>query len=132
MTEHRPPVRLILDTSALIAYTAGSMDAAETLNQVVENGDLFGVPADTAAEALTHLTDPHDRDILRRLLGSGACRMLDVHGDDWQELAHWRTATGSLDRATAVLTALDHRAWVLTAEPKLYADGIPLIELPEA
>lgn len=132
MTDHHTPVRLILDTSALLAYVAGSMDAAETLNQVVENGDLFGVTADTAAETLTHLTDAHDRDILRRLLTSDSCRMLDVPGDDWQELAHWRTATGSLDRATAVLAALTHRAWILTAEPKLYADGIPLIELPEA
>lgn len=132
MTDQHPPIRLILDTSALLAYTAGSMDVAETLNQVIENGARFGVPADVAAEALAQLDDSHDRSVLHRLLASDSCVPVDVYGDDWQELAHWRRATGSLDRAAVVLSACEHRAYVLTAEPKLYGDEIPLIEIPEA
>lgn len=131
MTDPQTPIRLILDTSALLAYTAGSMDVAETLNQVMENGARFAVPAEVAAEAFAHLADGHDRAVLRRLLTSDPCVMVDTYGEDWQELAHWRTATGSLDRAAAVQAAVGCGAWVLTARPKLYGDGIPLIDIPE-
>jgi len=131
MTHDDPPVRLILDRSALLAYVAGSMHAAETLHEVILDGVRFGVPAVVVAEALAVVDDYHDRMILRRLLDSEACAVLDTYGDSWDELSYCRQLTGRLDAAAAVLAGFDHQAPVLTGEAKLYGDVVVAIELPD-
>lgn len=130
MTDPYPPVRLVLDRSALLAYAAGSMHAAEPVHQVVENQARVGVPAVTVSEALAQLDDPRDRAILHELLDSDACELLPTSAESWPELAYWQRATGRVDLAACVLAVIDHDCWILTAEPKLYGDGIPLIEIP--
>jgi hypothetical protein len=131
MTDPFPPVRLILDRSALLAYVAGSVDAAETIGEVIRDGVRFGVPAVVAAEAVALVDDNHDRVVLRRLLTSEACVTLGADGDAWEELAFWRRSTGRIDTAAAVMAALDHEAWLLTGEAKPYDDGLSVIELPD-
>ena len=130
MTHPDQPVRLVLDRSALLAYAAGNIDAAETVGEVIRDGVRFGVPTVAAADALAVVDDNHDRTVLRRLLTSEACVMIGIDDDGWDELAFWRQSTGRLDTAAAVLVALNHEAWLLTGEPKLYEEGLSIIELP--
>lgn len=129
MTDPNPGVRLILDRSALLAYAAGSMHAAEPVHQVVENQARVGVPVVAVSEALAQLDDSHDRAVLHELLDSDACELLPTVADSWQELAYWQRATGRLDLAACVLAVIEHDCWILTAEPKPYGDDIPLIEI---
>lgn len=131
MTGSNPKVRLILDTSALSAYAAGSMDVAEPINQVVENGGRVGVPALAAASCLAHLDDPADRAILLSLLNSSTCAVLGGDGSDWLELEYWLRATGRLDLAVCVLAVIEHDGWILTADSGLYGGGVPVIDIKE-
>ena len=129
MTRPEPPVRLILDRSALLAYLAGSMDVAETLHEVTQDGVCYGIPTITAADTLASVDDPHDRAVLLRLFDNDACVLVDTHGGQVQELAFWQQSTGRLDTAAAVLAALDHEAWLLTGEPKCYDENLSIIEI---
>ncbi|SCG42341.1 hypothetical protein GA0070609_1159 [Micromonospora echinaurantiaca] len=127
-----PPVRLVLDRSALLAYVAGSMDVAEPIHEVAQDGVRFGVPAVVVAETLASVDDGADRAVLYRLLDRSACAVLPTWGEDWQELAYWRSVTGRVDLAAAVMAVLEHDACVLTGEAKAYGDGgdLPVIALP--
>ncbi|RGC67879.1 hypothetical protein C5N14_15460 [Micromonospora sp. MW-13] len=127
-----PPVRLVLDRSALLAYLAGSMDVAEPIHEVAQDGVRFGVPAIVVAEVLAVADDPADRAMLHRLLERSACAVLSTWGEDWQELAYWRNFTGRVDLAAVVMAVLEHDACVLTGEAKVYGDGadLPVIRFP--
>ena len=129
--EDAPPVRLVLDRSALLAYLAGSVHVGEPLHEVITDGVRFGVTAVTAAETLAAVADPKDRAALRRLLALDACAVLPTAAGSWQELAYWRAFTGRADLASTVMACLDHDAPILTGEPR-YGDGdLPVIRLPE-
>ena len=127
-----PPVRLILDRSALRAYAAGSMHVAEPVHEVTEDGVRFGIPSVVAAETLATTTDTTERALLQALFEREACAMLSTRGDDWLELSYWRERTGHLDCATALLAALEHEASLLTSDLKAYGDDgyLPLIYFP--
>ncbi|KXK59811.1 hypothetical protein AWW66_22330 [Micromonospora rosaria] len=129
--EHdNPPIRLVLDRSALLAYLTGSVHVGETLHEVIEDRNRFGVTAVTAAEALAVVADSKDRRALHRLLALDACVVLPTDGESWQELSYWRTYTGRADLATTVLACLDHDATILTQENR-YGDGdLPVIFMP--
>lgn len=120
----------MLDRSALLGYLAGSMDVAEPVHEVTFDGVLFGVTAVTVAETLAVVNDGRDRAALRRLLQLDACQVLPTHADSWQELAYWRRATGRIDLAATVTSALEHDAPILTAEGERYGDELPLIQFP--
>ncbi|MGC4805533.1 PIN domain-containing protein [Micromonospora sp. DT233] len=130
MTAPHRPVRLILDTSALLTYLTGSVHVAEPVHEVVESRVAFGVPAVAAAEALALIDDAHDRALLMRLLQHRACAVLDTDGRTWHELAYWHRATGRPDLAACAMAALDHDAAVLTADGKLYG-GVPVIDIEQ-
>ncbi|MFI6326807.1 hypothetical protein ACIBBG_00765 [Micromonospora chersina] len=125
-----PPVRLVLDRSALLAYLAGSVHVGETLHEVISDGVRFGVSAVAAAEAYAAVDDPKDRAALRRLLALDACAVLATAGGSWQELAYWRGFTGRVDLAATVLACLDHDAPILTGEARYGDDDLPVIRLP--
>ncbi|WP_319462056.1 hypothetical protein [Micromonospora sp. RTP1Z1] len=126
-----PPVRLVLDRSALLAYLAGSVHVGEPLHEVIADGVRFGVTAVAAAETLAVVDDPKDRAALRRLLALDACAVLPTPAGSWQELAYWRGFTGRVDLATTVLACLEHDAPILTGESR-YGDGeLPVIPLPD-
>ncbi|MBM0237400.1 hypothetical protein JNW88_09980 [Micromonospora sp. ATA32] len=126
-----PPVRLVLDRSALLAYLAGSVHVGEPLHEVITDGVRFAVTAVTAAETLAVVDDPKDRAALHRLLALDSCAMVPTPGGSWQELAYWRRFTGRADLASTVIACLDHDAPILTGEPR-YGDGdLPVIHLPD-
>jgi hypothetical protein len=126
------PVRLILDKSAILAYLAGIVHASEPVHEVVTDGVMFGIPSVTAAECLTEVTDPFDRQLLIGLLQHPSCQPLDTPGEVWHELGYWRQMTGRPDLAVCAQAAVDYDAPILTGEAKLYGEHLPLIEIPEA
>jgi hypothetical protein len=122
VTQPGPPVRLVLDQSALLAYVAGSMHVAEPIHEVVEDGVRFGVPAIAAAEILAELKGADDRRNLLRLLDLTACALLPSRVESWLELASWRRRTARIDHAAAALAAAEYDAPVLTSEGSQYRD----------
>jgi len=45
------PIRVVLDTSAVIAYARGSIDVGETINEVDDDEAAFGIPVLSLVEA---------------------------------------------------------------------------------
>lgn len=124
-----PPVRLVLDRSALLAYISGSVHVGETLHEVIDDDVRFGVPVIVAVEALT-MAAGKDRALLHQLLAVDACALLPELPEDLLELTYWRDVTGRPDLATAALAALVHDASVLTSEGGRYGGNVPLIHMP--
>ncbi|MER5608322.1 hypothetical protein AB0F93_03700 [Micromonospora tulbaghiae] len=125
------PITLVLDRSAVLAYLAGSIHAVEPIGEVVQDRQRFGVTAITVAES-QELAAPKDRADLAVLLRMEACAVLPTWGESWQELSYWRGVTGRVDLASTVMSALEHRASILTGEGGKYGpEGhLPVIYMP--
>jgi hypothetical protein len=121
----RRPVRLVLDTTAALAYAHGSVAVGETIGEVAGEGAAFTVPAVCLAEAGAAL-DLSRLAMLELLVGHPAAVAVDL--PDWRALATACRLYGTVTRATAVSVAAIHRAYVLTAEPDAYGgddvDGV--------
>lgn len=128
MTPPAPPIRLVLDLSALRAYLAGSVHVGETIHEVVEDG-RFAVPLAVALEALATTTGK-DLALLHRLFALDRCAVLPDRPEDLLELTYWRRATGRPDMAAAAVAALVHDAAVLTSEGRRYGPDVPMIYFP--
>ncbi|SCF22555.1 hypothetical protein GA0070558_16017 [Micromonospora haikouensis] len=128
--EELPPVTLVLDRSALLAYVAGSIHAVEPVGEVVTDRLRFGATAVTVAEALKLVTDPKDRQDLHALLAMDACAVLPTWGEDWLELSYWLGVTSRVDLATTVLASLEHGAQILTGEGHRYGEGLAINYMP--
>ncbi|WP_089156007.1 hypothetical protein [Micromonospora sp. NBS 11-29] len=125
-----PPVTLVLDRSALLAYVAGSIHAVEPVGEVITDRQRFGVTAVTAAEAIKLVTDSKDRQDLHALLAMDACVVLPTWGEDWLELSYWLGVTSRVDLATTVLASLEHGAQILTGEGHRYGEGLAINYMP--
>ncbi|MEU7591182.1 hypothetical protein AB0A95_33420 [Micromonospora sp. NPDC049230] len=123
-----PPVRVVLDLSALRAYVAGSVHVGETIHEVVEDG-RFGVPVLAACEALV-LVSGKDLAMLHRLLALQRCALLAELPEDLVDLTYWRRVTGRADLAAAAVVALTYDAPVLTSEGARYGDDVPVLHFP--
>ncbi|MEO3775558.1 hypothetical protein ABGB16_01655 [Micromonospora sp. B11E3] len=131
MSGEAPPVRLVLDRSALLAYLSGSVHVGETLHEVIADGVRFAVTAVAVSETFALVDDPKDRAALRRLLALNSCAVLHTSGESWQELTYWHAFTGRVDLATTVMACLEHDAPILSGEAR-YGDGdLPVIHLPD-
>ncbi|CCH19925.1 hypothetical protein [Micromonospora lupini] len=128
--EPQPPVRLILDRSALLGYAVlRTVHVGEPVHEVIEDGVRFGVPVVAAAEAL-NLATGKDLALLHRLLALPSCALLPERAQDLPELTFWQRRTRRFDLAAAAVAGLTHDAAVLTGEGPGYSDGIPLIHFP--
>ena len=126
------PVHVILDASAIVAFTRGAIDVGETIAEVDDELTAAGLPVLCLVQATASVTD---RDRLDILLRHEATTLLDVEAADWPVLAALHGTVGRLDAATAVLAAYDAGAQILTSQPDLYAalfDGGPVIGFPPA
>jgi hypothetical protein len=112
------PVRLILDTSAVIEYTRGSDHVGELLVEVDEEDAAAGVPFLCLSESLPYVTD---RDRLQLLVTHPAVRVVSDEPWSWQAHAALRDLVGSSDAASAASAAINGEVWVLTRRPGLYA-----------
>jgi hypothetical protein len=123
-------VKIVLDTSAIVAYTRGSTAVGEILGELSDEGAIAGLPVLCLAEARPAVVDT---DLLDLFVNHDTTEVLGLAPDDWQALAAASDLVGRLDIASAVLAVDDHRdATILTAKPSLYGGldgGGPIIQI---
>ncbi|MCW3843781.1 hypothetical protein ONA70_27155 [Micromonospora yasonensis] len=104
------PIRLVLDTSAILAFTEGSTAVGEAIANVAEEGCLFGLPVMCLAEAARSATDPDRLDLLAN---HPAAAVLTVDPLQWKAFATTYRAVGRLDTAGALLAAAGNDCRIL-------------------
>jgi hypothetical protein len=128
MTGADRPMKIVLDTSAILAFTRGSVHVGEPISEVADEGGVSGLPTLCLAAA-KWMVDDHDR-----------LQVLTEHPDtvvvhpsrDPFALGLVEASVGNLDASSTVLTAIDQRAFIMTARPGLYRgliDSGPIIEI---
>ncbi len=118
-------VRLVLDTSAIVAY-ASTVDVGETISQVEENSAQFALPVACLVEA-SATTGP---ELLAGLVAHPAAVIVDLAGADWTVLAVTREILGGIDAASALHAAERFGCDILTDDPERYdalGDDPPII-----
>jgi hypothetical protein len=123
------PIRVLLDASAIVAFTRGSIDVGEVIAEVADERAAVGLPLLCLAEASRAVADAH---LLTLLAGHPASVVCGEEPANWQALAATYAIVGRLDAASAALAAIDQDVSVLTAEPGLYdglAAGGPVIAI---
>ncbi len=121
------PIRLVLDTSAVLAFAGESLHVGETISQVDENGAKFGLPIVCLAAA--HKADGR---MLQMLAAHEACELLTVDVHEWRQWGAMADVLGRVDAAAALLAASSHDCDVLTGEPDLYrvlGDDPPIVSI---
>lgn len=125
-------IRLILDTSAALAYTTTSVALGETIVEVVDEGAQFAVPVLCLVEA-GRLVEEKLTDRLALLVAHEQCVVLPMLAEDWRPVAELTAMLDRVDLAVSLLEAIDREAYVITAEPFSYApaggEGLPVIGL---
>lgn len=123
-------VRVILDASAIIAFTRESIDVGEVIAEVAdEEGGAVGLPVLCLVEATRAVADTDRLDLL---VNHPASVILTPDPASWRALAVTYETVGRLDAASAVLAAIDLGSSVLTGQPGLYAGlagGGPIIPI---
>jgi hypothetical protein len=113
-------IRAVLDTTAIRAYTAGSLAVGELIREFSDEGAQFGVPALCLIEAATG-ADEHALAMLDLLTGHPDAALLPLDPDQWRHTAAAAALLGSIARASAALPVAHRRAgYVVTAEPDAY------------
>jgi hypothetical protein len=123
-----PNIRLVLDTTAILAYAETSIHVGETIAEVLDEGGRFGLPVYCLAEATRRVPDKH-ADGVTFLTRHPQCEILGTSRDDWTLLAAFSRALGRVDLAVTLMEATDRPAcYVLSAEPEAYGDDdMPVI-----
>jgi hypothetical protein len=129
MSNEQRPILIVLDTSAILAYTRGSIHVGEPMAEVDNDGGVVGLPVSCLAEASWMVSDV---DRLKLLAEHHATRLM-TFSQDWPSLAETVETVGRMDAALAVLGAVGSGCDVLTACPGLYGGlegGGPIIAIP--
>ncbi|WP_232323476.1 hypothetical protein [Catenuloplanes japonicus] len=109
---------MVLDTSAIVAYTRGSVAVGEILSELADEGAVAGLPVLCLVEARPSVVDT---DLLDLLVIHDRTEVLGLAADDWQALIAATELVGRLDIASAVLAADEHEdATIMTARPSWY------------
>jgi hypothetical protein len=125
----RRPVSVVLDTSAILAFSRGSIPVGDTAAEVDDDGSLIGLPISCLVEARWRLADAGR---LSLLVHHRATELIAAPGD-WSALAAALDVAGRQDAASALLAAVLWGCDVLTAHPRRYsalAGGGPVIPIP--
>jgi len=116
-------IRLVLDTSALLAYLAGdtrSLEVGELLASVEENGDLTGIPVVCLVAAYRQVAAPQQAKLLELAEGDdGPTVVLPLLAADAAQVAE-RALRLDFDRAQAAAETLKHDATLATYERAKY------------
>jgi len=125
-------IRLILDSSALLAYVAGdvrTLELSELIANVEENGDICGIPAlcvvesyrqvdaDGKVKLLELASNDDGRTEVLPLLAADIARLADL----LRRLPH--------DQAQAVVASEAHDALLGTYDRRAYADVVDEYEI---
>jgi hypothetical protein len=120
------PIRLVLDTTAALAYAHGSDAVGETIREVLDEDAGYAMPVICLAEAAAQLDER--RLPLLDLLVAHTHAVVVPLPDDWRALATACRLYGNVARGAAMTMAAQHRAYVLTGEPTAYGgddvDGV--------
>ncbi len=120
-------IRLILDTSALLAYLAGdtrSLEVGELLASVEENGDVTGIPVACLIAAYRHAEAPQQAKLLELAGGDdGPTVILPILAADAAQVAE-RAMRLELDYAHAAAETHKHDATLATYERKVYVASL--------
>jgi hypothetical protein len=109
---------LVLDTSAIKAFAAGSVDVGEPIVEVHADGGRVVIPIVCLIEAARHVGD----DMPRLLVDHPACEALPLTAELWPAVTAGVRILGRLDLAFALLVATTGNGYVLTAEPEAYGE----------
>jgi hypothetical protein len=112
------PIRLILDRSAVVAYTRGSIHVGEVLAEINDEAGCAAIPLPCLVEAARAAAD-HSR--LELLVDHEATLVLADDPSKWRDLAALRDVVDSHDGVSAALAAIDLDVDILTRTPRLYA-----------
>ncbi len=113
------PIRLIFDTSTVLAYVRGSFAVVEALGEVADEGAVVAVPVACLAEAQPLAVDGEG---LRDLAEHPSVTVLDAAAEEWPGLGGMCALVEGFAAASAALAALDEGCWVLTSDPGRYAE----------
>lgn len=116
------PIRLVLDTSAIVAYTDTSINVGEVIAEVTDEGCWFALPAVCLAEASRRVKEDRAGDLLLLLVSQPRAVVTSTAVGDWQTLAEWTRVLGRVDLAAAAMDTVEHDGWVLSGEPEAYGD----------
>lgn len=116
-----PPIKLVLDTTAITAYAHGSVPVGELVAEVTDEHGAFAVPVLCLVEAGAVL-DMDDWATVDVLLRHPQCVLVDWPGG-WRDVSATARSLGSVGRAVAVLWAVARDAYLVTAEPGVYGDA---------
>jgi hypothetical protein len=119
-------IRIVLDSSAMLAYAATSISVGETIAEVADEGCRFGLPMVCLAEA-SRLMSEEQVAALLLLVRHPSAVVTSTPVADWEVLAEWTRGLGRVDLASALAEAIAHNGYVLTGEPATYGD---IDELP--
>jgi len=118
-------VRLVLDTSALLAYVAAdvrSVEVGELIATVEENGDTTGVPVSCLLAALARVGADERRKLFELTGVDGPIQLLPLLADDVPAIAGLGTGL-PLDAAQAAAARAEHDALLGTYDRAAY-DGV--------
>ncbi len=124
------PIRIILDTSAIIGFCRSSVHVGEVLTEVNDETAAAGLPIVCLAEAGQRR---ESNDLLDLLVNHSATVVLGLDPAHWQLLAEGSSLVNRIDAASAVLAADVSKALIMTSQPSLYAGlagGSPLVTFP--
>lgn len=123
------PIRVVLDTTAMIKYGSGNVAVGEIIAELSEEEVGFAVPDVCLIDAARQL-DADDWPALGLLLTHPQCVRLELP-PNWRDVAAAAQMLGTTGRAVAMLASVDHRAYLLTAEPEAFGgdDALLVIEV---
>lgn len=120
-------IKLVLDSSAALAYSMGAPQVAEALGELLEEpGSRFAVPAVCLAEAGA-ITD--DGDLLMLLAHHSRGVVTAMPAKRWRQLVTLSRQLGSPKWALPFLLATANGAYLLTATPERYPDADRVIDI---
>ncbi|MEV6924193.1 hypothetical protein AB0M46_06730 [Dactylosporangium sp. NPDC051485] len=123
--------QLALDTSAVLAYVAGSAGLGELLGEVTEEKHQFAVPAVCLVEAGLQL-DEASWPMLDVLAQHPAAVVVGLDAADWKAHASAAALFGGAGAGAAALLVAQGQVWyVATLQPDAYGDGIDTVRIED-
>lgn len=125
-------VTIVLDTSAILAYTKGSIAVGELLSIVADDGDTVLIPAACLAEAFRRSTESTNP-LLRVLSGVPCVELAPLEADQAAETGACVRGSAGIDIGHAVVEAVARNAQLATQNGvltgRLLPPDWPIIEI---
>ena len=120
-----------LDTTAILAYVAGSHSLGELLGEIADEKAQFAIPAVALIEAATMLEDVA-WPMLDLLAGHPCAVVVSLDGSQWRPHAAAALVYGGVGAgAAALLFAQERVFYVATCDPAIYGDGIDTVAITD-